>query len=214
MSDQTLSEFVLGYAEEMQESVKVAGHYVSDETQEAIEQAVQALLEGRESLQQDDLTAMESALRQLDSGLLRREFDREYTVQSLRNIPRFVDRTLKLSTLVASKKMPSQRLQGYLQQATRCYVFGLAAASVALSRAAVEYVLRERVAGITGPSSHKFWEMIEGGRRFGILDDAKSHLATQVKLIGNKVLHGGIVSDDEALEALLAARALLEELHS
>jgi hypothetical protein len=214
MTDETLSEYLLPYAEEIQERLKLGDRYVSDEQQELLQEAVRSLLEGRQALQEADLSGIESILAGADPKFLRREFDREYTLQILREVPRVVERTLRLSTLVASKRAPTRRLQTYLQQATRCYLFGLSAASVALSRAAVEHALREQLTGITERSSHKLSDMIEGARRFGILDAAKSGMATQVKLIGDKVLHGGALTDGEAWDALVAARGLLEEMHS
>jgi len=184
-----------------------------DEVDQFVAEVTRLLVSGRESFSGVDLSTLQTRLGQLAPDFLRLQFDDYYTRHLLELIPKLVARTIRLSEL-AGVSQPTIRVEAYLREATRCYVFGFRQAAVTLSRAAVEHALRERVVERAGRSSHKLVDLIEGSRRIGLLDDARSQLATTVKLHGDQILHGGDVEDGEAWECLVAARGVLEYLHA
>ena len=89
----------------------------------------------------------------------------------------------------------------YLAQATRCWLFGLEAASVALSRAALELALREvirRHPNVEPPPDKRGWELtdlIQAAYRLRILDNTLRQMAHEVRLTANGILHGKSMED-------------------
>jgi hypothetical protein len=106
----------------------------------------------------------------------------------------------------------------YLGEATRCWLFGLDAASAALSRAALERALREairRVPNIEPPPGKQGWDLIDMIRTahdLRILDNHSRHMAHQVRLKGNAILHGERTEDLESGDLLIQARAVIEHV--
>ena len=73
----------------------------------------------------------------------------------LRSVGSFVDRTMRLTKLRAATT-PSKQTNYYIAEATRAYIYGLSMASVAMSRAALEQSLKERL-GLQ--NSGEFYEL-------------------------------------------------------
>jgi hypothetical protein len=81
--------------------------------------------------------------------MLEDRLDSYYVRKFLRDAPKLVQRTMQLSAL-GMKAVPSSAAGFYLREATRCFVYGFWGASVAMSRAALEQGLREKVASCSG----------------------------------------------------------------
>src|ERR1051326_1238754 len=96
----------------------------------------QKLLNSRYCLEVDEALLREWD-RALDSkGLLAWHLDDHYSRRMVGEVQNLVRRTLKLQRLVVAKT-PAAEVNVYLAEATRCYVFGLWQASVALARSAL-----------------------------------------------------------------------------
>ncbi|MGC9971822.1 MAG: hypothetical protein ABSE56_14665 [Bryobacteraceae bacterium] len=106
----------------------------------------------------------------------------------------------------------------YLAEATRCWLFGLDAASAALSRAALERALREairRVPSIEPPPGKQGLDLIDLVRvahELRILDNHSRHMAHQVRLTGNAILHGERTAGLGSGDLLIQARAVIEHV--
>jgi len=137
------------------------------------------------------------------------QIDEAYTRDMLDRIPKMVRRTLRLSTIPRTDRPPSRETNLYLKEDTRSYVFGFWQASIALSRAAVEAELKEKVARnlISGCDSLK--KLIRAAERTRVLDDATSDMAYHAADHGNEVLHGTPQGEDVAWTTLTGARGVL-----
>ena len=86
---------------------------------------------------------MNEVIQILDNAS-RDSLDAKYSQELLERVPLFVNRTLKLAVL-ESKYSASAQTNMYIQEAARAYIYGLPLASVAISRAALEQSLRDRL---------------------------------------------------------------------
>ena len=147
----------------------------------------------------------------------RDSLDAKYSEELLARVPLFVNRTLKLAVL-ESKYSASDQTNMYIQEAARAYIFGLPLASVAISRAAMEQSLRDRLGYQQSADRVSFDELVKDAQKYGLLPKgAPGPRVPAIRNVNNRcneVLHKGPVSDDEAFELLSAARSVIEELHS
>lgn len=137
------------------------------------------------------------------------QIDEAYTRDMLERIPKMVRRTLRLSTMPRSDRPPSKETNLYLREATRSYVFGFWQASIALSRAAVEAALKEKVDRSFLSGCDNLKEIIRAAERTRVLDNAAAELAYHVSNRGNESLHGNPHSEDVAWATLTGARGVL-----
>ena len=124
-----------------------------------------------------------------------------------------VDRTLQLSRLQASSKA-SSITNGYLREAVRTYILGLPQASVALSRAALEQALKEKLALQLSGEFIKFQDLLKEARKWNILDGTMEMCARDVANAGDEVMHEKPTTLPRALEVLDQLRALLRHVYS
>jgi hypothetical protein len=126
-------------------------------------------------------------------------------------IPRMVKRILRFQPIVVPA-VPDAAVNAYLREAVRAYWFGLFQAAVSLARAALEHALRQRVPY----GEQQRWSLdmlIEAADRGKLLAPAELQLATQVQHIANRVLHSKPCRPDEAFDALVSARGVMETLY-
>lgn len=126
-------------------------------------------------------------------------------------VPEIVNRLMTFERLRV-RELPSDPVRLYLREAIRCYVLGLVQACIALTRAALEQALRERIPY----ANRNLWsldELIEAARRFKRLSPEHLQLATDVRHIGNQVLHRSPCADAEACEGLVKTRLVIETLY-
>jgi len=139
-----------------------------------------------------------------------------YTRDFLRRVGELVERTMLLNAM-ESKMSPDRGVTLYLREATRCYVFGFWDSSVALSRAAVERALKDRLKEQLGelmPSDDEMKRLLDYAYKMRLLDGAHFTMADQVRVAGNNVLHGSHAHENAAGESLAAARGVLNHLYS
>jgi len=147
-----------------------------------------------------------------DHGIIDEYLDFNYSVDLLKLVPKIVARTIRLSRLTASQT-PATATDVFLTEATRSYVFGFWNASVALSRAAVEQALREKVESRVSLKNPKLCDLVTAAYRLKLLDDEHQRLASQVELVGNKVVHGKPSNDRESWVTLSDARQVLDHIY-
>jgi hypothetical protein len=125
-------------------------------------------------------------------------------------IPEIIARVMRFDPILVYT-LPAGPVNAYLREAVRCYVHGLHQGAVVLARAAMELGLRERVPY----ALQNRWtldELVDASGRFKVLDGAHLQMATDVQHCGNEVLHQKPCSPNNAYEALMKARAVLEQL--
>jgi hypothetical protein len=110
--------------------------------------------------------------------------------------------------------VPSGHTALYIREAARTYVYGFMQASAAMSRAAVEQALKERV-GLQGTGDRiSFRRLVKMAEEKGVLDasaagQARDHLAPEA----NAVLHHGPADDETTLRILDVARGVLNHIY-
>jgi len=205
VSSQKLSEMLSDYLRELDE-------YCEDEQGdiskiEGMDRELAATLEGFTT---PGLAAVTGVLQRYGKEHLEDSLDRYYVRKFLKDAAKLVQRTMQLNTL-PTKSVPSATVSFYIREATRCFVYGFWAASVALSRAALELGLKETVARKSGASAMRFElsELVDAAGKLRLADAAILSLAEQVRTNGNRVVHARASSKDEAWSTLTAARAVL-----
>jgi predicted RNA-binding Zn-ribbon protein involved in translation (DUF1610 family) len=140
-----------------------------------------------------------------------------YTRDFLKRVGKLVERTMRLNAM-ESRTNPARSVNLYLREATRCCVFGFWDSSVALSRAAVELALKDRLKEKLGklvPSNDEMKMLLEYAQQWRLIDGAHFALGDEVRRAGNDVLHhGSHANEDVAWHSLAAARGVLNHLYS
>lgn len=155
-----------------------------------------------------------SILKKYHRDYLEYSLDSYYVRKTLREAPKLVQRTLELETM-ATQDIPLTDATFYLREATRCYIFGFWAASVALCRAALEKGLKEAVAKATGSPvlECKLSKLVESASRLRLADPAVLSQAEQVRIAGNRTVHNRASDQPEAWDTLLALRGVMLAFH-
>jgi hypothetical protein len=154
----------------------------------------------------------------LNRPWISRVLDAYYTRDFLRRVRMLVDRTMRVTAMEPGAK-PECGVNLYLREATRCYIFGFWFSSVALSRAAVEEALKDRLrkescrVGKDMPNDNNLRQLSLDAKEMGLIDAAHLDLVDKVRLNGNRVLHGAPAQENDAGDCLAAARGVLNQLY-
>jgi hypothetical protein len=116
----------------------------------------------------------------------------------------------------------SEEADRYLDEATRCYFFGLFTACAVMCRSVLEEAIKQRLpAGLARQVHTRYRNMatlgnllheVNNNLRLTGIDADFPRLANQVNDTGKKAVHQGLLSEDEARECLQNARQGLELL--
>ena len=136
--------------------------------------------------------------------------DEYFTVEVIHAVPGYVERILQLSQMEASTT-PSDITNSYIREATRTYILGFPLASIALSRAALEQGLKERLGY---PPVQNFQQLLKDARRWNLLDDCMESTAREVANTADDVLHEKPVDISKAREILDKLRGVLQHVYS
>jgi|ERR1017187_4422546 hypothetical protein len=181
--------------------------------QHLVELIVKAIVSTRETLRSDDTSVFEQ-FAAADPDLTESLLDEHYTMAALHDIRNVVRRTLRLAQLRASTT-PSKQTNRYIQEAAQAYIRDLPMASVAMSRAALEQALKDRL-GRQGAGAYiTFADLVTEARRCNILSVITARVARDLAKSCNDLLHEKPVeNDDQAFEILAAVRSLLQDVYS
>jgi hypothetical protein len=171
------------------------------------------LLGPRETLVSGDFTVSEKFEEQ-NRQSSERFLDEHYTIAGLKSVGSLVDRTMKLTRLRATAT-PSKQTNRYISEASRAYIYGFSMASVAMSRAALEQGLKERLAlQNSGQFLELKWLILEASK-WNLLSKTGQEAARDLARRGNDVIHEKPTeSEASAFEILTGVRSLLEEIYS
>jgi len=147
-------------------------------------------------------------------NILEYSLDEHYSRYFLREVPKIVKRALKLEPLLISKPI-AERVEIYVREATRAYLFGLFQASIALARSALEESLKGQLkAGAPMlAQSDELLALLRAAALSKLLDASLLQYAHDVRKAANGVLHGARCGDPDAYDALIKTRKILDALH-
>lgn len=142
----------------------------------------------------------------------RRNTEFHYAFELVKVLARLNKKTFNLIAPPIKGAAPKS-VVSYLNEGTRLWLYGFHGASVALSRACLEEILKiqlgPRLKGQAGLGS-----LIEMASKYGILDDPLVLLAHAVRQTGNKFLHGKPIDEKDSRVTLDAVRGIVEQVFS
>ncbi len=160
---------------------------------------------------------LQRALDTEDNDLLRAAF----ALELVQMIEPAVARAAQLRECVVAAPS-SEDADRYLDEATRCYFYGLHTACAILSRSVLEEALRERLPASlarqirsryrNAPTLGNLLHEVNNNLRLAAIDPAFIRLANHVNDTGRKAVHQGLLSEDEARLCLGSAREALQLL--
>lgn len=107
-----------------------------------------------------------------------------------------------------------QEINVYLREATQCYLYGFFQASTALFRTALEAGLQDCFDRKLGPSPGvRLYDRIGKAVEHGLLAAVVASMAREVREAANKVIHEEPITEEQAFDALVRTRCVLEELY-
>jgi hypothetical protein len=177
------------------------------------ERVVRILLNSLEIVDDTADNVAATVLGSVELSTLETWFDDLYVRRLLAQIPKMARRTTHLAPIIVEVS-PQKPTRHYLKEATRAYVFGFWPSCIAMSRAAVEQALRERL-GKAESESVECGLLLKEAVWRGMLDQSAASLAAKVQLEGNRWLHGRFIEEEAQQTAwgtLMAARGVLGAL--
>jgi hypothetical protein len=147
--------------------------------------------------------------------VLEYSLDDHYSRYFLREVPKIVKRAVKLEPLFIRKPI-AERVEIYVREATRAYLFGLFQASIALARSAIEESLKGhlRAGAPMLAQSDELLALLRAAALSKLLDSSLLQSAHDVRKAANAVLHGTRCGDQDAFDVLIKTRKVLDALHS
>lgn len=215
-----LSEQVQGFIESVDSRSRRRVARMDKETYEiyrrAVEMIVSEVIDSREALtesKQKEISSSIDDLVQRDPQVVSDLLNEHYTRLVVRAIPGYVSRTLEFSRM-DSAHFPSEVTNTYLREATKAYIMGLAQASIALSRAALEQGLKENLGFQDTGHYVRFQELLEEALKYKLWDKVTVRMARAVANAGDAVMHESPSSSASARDVLDTLRGLLQHLYS
>jgi hypothetical protein len=162
----------------------------------------------------------ETSIEHVEPGFLERAVA-EYYAEELKDLfPGMIRRAESLRVLPASQAAPPEA-DGYLLEASRCFVYGHLLAALFLCRSALEAALQERLKG-RGYGDHlikvqasKLKAMLELAHEDGLLDDVLFAQATTIRKASNAAIHGhGIPRDLDCRDYYVQTRGIIQHLYA
>jgi hypothetical protein len=134
-----------------------------------------------------------------------------------------IQRAGQLRALSAADQPPTD-VQSYLQEATRCYIWGFYVASLMLCRSAIEFAIRERLRN-HGKSEKllqleqsredtldKLIDLAKAELHWGLKDSLRA--ADIVRAEANRAIHREVPPSERCKEMFAVTRGALKELYS
>ena len=195
--------------------LEYARDYPTHEDQETVDtfRAVTRLtLASREGFTGEGFDAVEE-LVQKSPDFITDELDDFLTRLLLEEVPAMAERIIKLSRLDATIR-PSNTTAGYIQEAVRTYVYGLPQASVAISRAALEQGLKERLGRQGDGVFIRFQDLVDEAKKWKIIDVTTARQVRDTANKADRVLHERPADHNGAWDVLIEVRGLLQQIYS
>jgi hypothetical protein len=213
--ERTLSEEVQIYIENLDwwadRDISSEKRAESEKARKIIKVIVDDLVESRETLTDSKLSGIEKLVQTVPE-LIDNLLDERFTRDVINEVSGYVRRTMQLSRLEGSI-VPSKITNGYLKEAVRTYILGLPQASVALSRAALEQALKEKI-GFQGTRTvvamNDLLDEAEGAQ---VIDKTIRRMAREIATEADDVLHEKPTSLAKAYEVLILLRGVFQHVY-
>ena len=134
-----------------------------------------------------------------------------FTRFELRQVPSIVARWKRLRTLHLVG-LPGELVTEGMRQATTAYLHGLSSATIILCRAVIEFALQEAVSALGGTTQGLAQLLIEA-QEYSLLPPRIAAAARRIKGKGNRAVHRGGGSEEQALSVLKDTRDVLRFLY-
>jgi|SRR6516164_6735755 hypothetical protein len=133
----------------------------------------------------------------------------------IKEVPRIVSRAMQLDPGLTERSSPADD-DYYLREATRCYLFGLPSAAMALCRSALEQAFSKKVPGLLQVTARadRLMLLISTARK-SILRRAPEvcNLADTIRKNANAAVHGKRAGEKQAFEMLRGTTIVIDFLH-
>jgi len=141
-----------------------------------------------------------------------------FTEKSLSEVPKYVNRLRKLSTLKVGRA-PGKKVENYFRQATNCYIYGLYDAVATLSRTVLQFTLEEALKKkkcIILPVGNEGYieRLISIAEMALILNRENALLANNIRKIGNKAIHNNSTNEIEACQVIQDTAIIISKIYS
>ena len=190
------------------------GREIRSEEDEKYEKMIDLIVDNvistREVLLDNKLASIEKLI---SPELVAVFLDERFTRNAVDAVPGYVSRLMQLSRLEGTT-IPSNITNGYMREAARTYIFGLPQATVALSRAALEQALKEKLGKQLSGEFITFQQLLKDARKWNILDGIMETCARDVANAGDDVMHDRPTDLPKALEVLDKLRGLFRHIYS
>jgi len=182
------------------------------ETTDLFRAATKLIIESREGFTGKGFEAIEELVKR-SPDFVADQLDDFLTRLLLGEVRGMVERVINLSRLEAPSR-PSNTTSVYIQEAARTYVYGFYQASVAMSRAALEQAMKERLAHQGTGIFIKFQDLVDEAKKWRILDDKTARAVRDTAMKADSVLHVEPTDKNGALDVLIEARGLLQQIYA
>jgi hypothetical protein len=162
-----------------------------------------------------ELFSKDPGVLELVRGMLERSLDDCLSRMLVSEIPRMVARAIQLEPMSIAKS-PQADQNAYLREATRCYLYGLFNASVALSRSALEQALSSKIPTLLQRAAGgDTLRTLINTARSSILKQAPEvcNAADQVRKAANRIVHGETCKERGAFRVLKDTRDIIVYLY-
>lgn len=140
---------------------------------------------------------------------------RKYVTEVKGLLPELVERatTPEFRLLAASKTVPDS-VQRYLNEASRCYIYGHFLASLMVCRSAVEEAVKQRLLEMNEEvQDRESLKQLLDRAKGRLLDNTRWGHADQIREKGRKAVHGHeMPTHADCIDALIKTRGILEHL--
>ena len=213
MNSRSLSAECLTFIESL--DLDFQQQYPSEEDRNAtvvLREITRRILASREGFAGKEIEVLEGVVKNAPDLVLG-ELDDFLTRLLLEEVSGMAVRVVKLSRLDAPNR-PSQATSVYIQEAARTYIYGFPQASVAISRAALEQALKERLGRQGAGEFITYQDFVAEATKWKILDNTTARMVRDTAKKADAVLHEEPTDQAGALEVLTEARALLQQIYS
>lgn len=175
------------------------------------------VVEQREGFSSPGAREIERAFDTSPGELLSLYVVRKYARELKETFPQMVERAQLLRLIPTSKNVPNH-VRRYLEEASRCHVYGNFLASLLLCRAAIEAAAKDRLRAkgfaqdLIGLATLE--EVLRLALDKNVMDDARWQASEHVRKMANKAVHsGGVPDEHNCMHAYDVTRDILQRLY-
>ena len=176
------------------------------------------VVEGREGFSSPVVQEMESAVDTSPRDFLALYVVRKYAKELKENFPHVVERAQLLRVVPASKNVPNH-VREYLEETSRCFIYGHFLASLLVCRSAIEAAVKDRLrdkgyARELREKEDSLMSILDLALEKGLMDKTVCGVAQDIRKMAGKAAHPETVPDEGCCKwAFDATRGVLQHLY-